>query len=39
VFDRVNFGSPETNVSSGSYGTISSAQPPRQFQFGVRVDF
>jgi hypothetical protein len=39
VFNRVNFGSPETNVSSGSYGTISSAQPPRQFQFGVRVDF
>ena len=39
VFNRVNFGNPDTNVTSGGYGTIGSAQPPRQFQFGVRVDF
>jgi hypothetical protein len=39
LFNRVNFGAPETNVSSGSYGTISSAQPSRQFQFGVRLEF
>ena len=39
VFDRVNLGNPDVNVSSGGYGTIGSAQPPRQFQFGVRVDF
>jgi hypothetical protein len=39
VFNRVNFGAPETNVSSGSYGTISTAQPPRQFQMGVRLEF
>jgi hypothetical protein len=39
VFNRVNLGAPETNVSSGSYGTISSAQPPRQFQFGIRIEF
>lgn len=39
LFNRVNFGNPETSVSSGSYGTIGSAQPPRQFQFGARVEF
>jgi Carboxypeptidase regulatory-like domain/TonB dependent receptor len=39
VFNRVNFGNPDTNVSSGAYGTIGSAQPPRQFQLGVRFDF
>jgi hypothetical protein len=39
VFNRVNFGAPNTNVSSGAYGTINAAQPPRQFQFGVRMDF
>jgi hypothetical protein len=39
LFNRVNFGAPETNVSSGSYGTISSAQPSRQFQFGVKFEF
>jgi Carboxypeptidase regulatory-like domain len=39
VFNRVNLGNPTTNVSSGAYGTIGSAQPSRQFQFGVRMDF
>jgi hypothetical protein len=39
VFNRVNLGGPDTNVSSGGYGTINSAQPSRQFQLGVRFDF
>lgn len=39
IFNRVNFGNPNTNVASGAYGTISSANPPRQMQVGVRVDF
>jgi hypothetical protein len=39
VFNRVNFGAPNTNVSSGGHGTINSAQPSRQFQLGVRFDF
>jgi hypothetical protein len=39
LFNRVNFGNPNTDVSSGSYGTIGSAQPSRQFQFGARVEF
>jgi TonB dependent receptor len=39
LFNRVNLGNPNVDVSSTSYGTIGSAQPPRQFQFGVRVEF
>lgn len=39
VFNTVNFGAPNTDANSGSYGTINSAQPPRQFQMGVRFDF
>jgi Carboxypeptidase regulatory-like domain len=39
VFNRVNYGAPNTNVSSGAYGTINAAQPSRQFQFGMRLDF
>jgi hypothetical protein len=39
VFNRVNLGAPDTNVPGGGYGTINSAQPPRQFQFGIRVEF
>jgi len=39
LFNRVNLGAPNTNVSSGAYGTINSAQPSRQFQLGVRFDF
>jgi hypothetical protein len=35
----VNLTNPNTNVAAGAYGTISGAQPPRQFQFGVRFDF
>jgi hypothetical protein len=39
LFNRVNFGNPNVDVSNGSYGTINSAQPSRQFQFGIRVEF
>ncbi len=39
IFNRVNLGNPDTNVTGGGYGTIGSAQPSRQFQFGARVEF
>jgi hypothetical protein len=39
LFNTVNLTNPNTNVAAGAYGTISGAQPPRQFQFGVRFDF
>lgn len=39
LFNRVNFNNPNVSVTSGAYGTISSANPSRQMQIGVRVDF
>jgi hypothetical protein len=39
LFNRLNLGAPNTDVSNLAYGTINSAQPPRQFQLGVRFDF
>jgi hypothetical protein len=39
LFNRVNFGAPNTNVSDGGYGTINTAQPSRQFQLGVKFEF
>jgi Carboxypeptidase regulatory-like domain/TonB-dependent Receptor Plug Domain len=39
LFNRLNFGAPNTDVSNGSYGTINSAQPSRQFQLGVKFEF
>jgi hypothetical protein len=39
VLNTVNFGSPNTNANAQEFGTINSAQPPRQWQFGVRFDF
>ena len=39
LFNRVNFGEPDADVSNRAYRTIGSAQPSRQFQFGVRFDF
>ena len=39
LFNTVNFGTPNTNANAQEFGTINSAQPPRQWQFGVRFDF
>jgi hypothetical protein len=39
LFNRLNLGAPNTNVSDGSYGTINTAQPSRQFQLGVKFEF
>lgn len=42
LFNRVNFSNlvdNGRNVSNASYGTIVSANPPRQMQFGLRFDF
>ncbi len=39
LFNRVNFANPNTSVNSGAYGTINSANPPRQMQLGIRFDF
>ncbi len=39
VFNTLNLTNPNVNANSGSYGTIGSAHPSRQFQLGVRFDF
>jgi hypothetical protein len=38
--NHTNFDSPNVSTSGGSaYGTISSAEPPRNLQFGIRIAF
>ena len=38
--NHTNFDNPNVGTSSGSsYGTVSSAEPPRNLQFGVRLAF
>ncbi|MCC6162399.1 MAG: TonB-dependent receptor [Acidobacteria bacterium] len=39
LFNTVNLGNPNVDRNNVAFGTISTAQPPRQFQFGVRFDF
>ena len=39
VFNTLNLTNPNVDANSGSYGTIGSAHPSRQFQFGLRFDF
>ena len=39
TFNHVNFGNPSTTVTSSSFGTITTAQPPRQLQFGAKFSF
>ena len=38
ALNRVQFGSPNTSVTSSSFGVVTSqANTPRQLQFGVKV--
>ncbi|MGI8990779.1 MAG: carboxypeptidase regulatory-like domain-containing protein [Bryobacteraceae bacterium] len=39
IFSRVNFNSPGTTVSSGSFGNILSARDPRIVQLAVKILF
>jgi len=39
AFNCVNFQGPDTNISSSSFGTISSAYPPRNIQLGLKLQF
>jgi hypothetical protein len=39
LFNRLNLGAPNTDVSNLAYGTINSAQPSRQFQLGIKFEF
>ena len=39
LFNRTNLNSPNSNRSSSAFGTITSAQPARQIQLGVKFYF
>lgn len=41
LFNRIQWGTPDTNPSSGSFGFINSVAPSswRQLQFGLRLEF
>ena len=39
LFNTVNLGNPNVDANNVAFGTINSAQPPRQFQLGARFDF
>ena len=37
AFNQVNFDQPNTNVSSGTFGVITSALPGRSIQLGLKL--
>jgi hypothetical protein len=39
LFNRVNFGLPNNNISSPTFGRVESALPPRQIQFALKLLF
>ena len=39
VFNRVILGGPDTGITSQTFGRITSAAPPRQMQFGLKLAF
>ena len=39
VLNQVNYQAPDGNISNGSFGTITSAFPPRQLQLAAKIVF
>ncbi|MGE0131815.1 MAG: carboxypeptidase regulatory-like domain-containing protein [Blastocatellales bacterium] len=39
VFNRVILGGPDSSITSQNFGRITSAAPPRQMQFGLKLYF
>ncbi len=39
VLNRVVLGGPDTGITSQNFGRITSANPPRQMQFGLKLHF
>jgi hypothetical protein len=39
AFNRPNFNNPNTNISSGSFGLVTSAQSGRAMLFALRLDY
>ena len=39
ITNRANFGLPNNNISSPTFGQVESALPPRQIQFALKFLF
>ena len=39
AFNRINFSNPNTNITGGSFGLVTSAGSGRSMLFGLRLDF
>jgi len=39
LFNRVNFGLPNNDISSPTFGQVESALAPRQIQFALKLVF
>ena len=39
LFNHANWGNPSVNAGSAGFGTVNSAAPPRQLQFGLKLAF
>lgn len=39
ITNRVNFGLPNEDISSPTFGQVQSALPPRQIQFALKLYF
>jgi hypothetical protein len=39
AFNNVNLGNPNTDPTSGNFGVISSQDPPRSWQFALKITF
>jgi hypothetical protein len=39
LFNRVILGGPDSSITSPNFGRITSASPPRQMQFGLKLYF
>jgi len=39
AFNRANFRGPSTVVTTAGFGTITTTGPPRNIQFGIKLNF
>ena len=39
AFNRANFGTPNTNISGGSFGLVGGADTGRAMLFALRIDY
>jgi hypothetical protein len=39
AFNRANYNNVQTNLSAGGFGTLTSAGPARNIQFGIKLNF